>query len=100
MPWPMTATCIRCHSRSVSKASSPTTTWARSRTAASTTRGQPLPSPTPVIPASVSTLTNSQLRVPAVTLCCTSGVQPETPGGPACIRKVRTPVILGAFIAR
>ncbi len=42
-----------CQSRSISPGSSPTSSGVRSCTARSTTRGQPLHSPTPVMPASV-----------------------------------------------
>jgi hypothetical protein len=78
----------------------PTTTCAKSCSAASTTRGHPLPSPIPVMPASVSTFTKSQLRVPLVTEALMSAAQPETPGGPACIRKVRIAVMRGDLTAR
>src|SRR5688572_3730575 len=71
----------------------------RSWTAVSMTRGHPEHSPTPVMPSSVSILTKSQLRKSpdAADLAGCDQVVSEAQcfgsGAPACMRKVRMPVI-------
>jgi len=72
-------------SRSICAGYSPINKWRRPSTALATTRGQPDPSPVPTRPASVCTVTNSQLRLPAKALAPVAD-QPVWGGGPACIR--------------
>ena len=89
-PWPIIAMCIFWHSRSMSAGSSPIRRCARSLTAVSTTRGQPLHSPMPVTPWSVTTRTNSQFRDDGAAASCEpndpSAAQAVSGGAPTGIR--------------
>jgi hypothetical protein len=89
-PWPIIAMCIFWVRRSIWAGSSPISNGARSLTAVSTTRGQPLHSPMPVTPWSVTTRTNSQLREDGASASCEpndpSAAQAVSGGAPTCMR--------------